>query len=117
MDPKLSEINEEDVKRVIRVSLLCTQASPTLRPSMSRVVAMLVGDTKVGTIISRPGYVTDSSVNDITSSRSGPSDVNATETVSIYHDSSESTIMVGHADNSPLNASKHMLGKIIKNSG
>ena len=115
MDPKLSEINEEDVKRVIRVSLLCTQASPTLRPSMSRVVAMLIGDTNVGTVISRPGYLTDWRFDDITSSRNGPSDVNAKETVSIYHDSSESTIMVGHADNSPVNASKLMLGKIIKN--
>ncbi|KAK7857149.1 putative lrr receptor-like serine/threonine-protein kinase, partial [Quercus suber] len=115
VDPTLSEINEEDVKRVIRVSLLCTQASPTLRPSMSRVVAMLLGDTKVGTVTSRPGYLTDWKFDDITSSRSGPSGVKAKETVSIYHDSSESTIMVGHADNSPVNASKLMLGKIIKN--
>ncbi|KAK4594650.1 hypothetical protein RGQ29_018368 [Quercus rubra] len=113
VDPTLSEINEEDVKRVIRVSLLCTQASPTLRPSMSRVVAMLLGDTEVGTVTSRPGYLTDWQFDDITSSRSGPSGVKAKETVSIYHDSSESTIMVGHADNS--NASKLMLGKIIKN--
>ena len=76
---------------------------------------MLIGDTEVGIVTSRPGYLTDCKFDDITSSRSGPSDVNAKETVSIYHDSSESTIMVGHADNSPVNASKLMLGKIIKN--
>ena len=79
---------------------MCTQASPTLRPSMSRVVVMLLGDIEVSTITSRPGYLADWKFDDINSSRSGPSGVKAKETVSIYHDSSESTIMVGHADNS-----------------
>ena len=51
----LSEIDEEDVKWMITVSLLCTQVSPTLRPSMSYVVAMLLGDTEV--ITSRPRYL------------------------------------------------------------
>uniref|UniRef100_A0A7N2LI47 non-specific serine/threonine protein kinase n=1 Tax=Quercus lobata TaxID=97700 RepID=A0A7N2LI47_QUELO len=47
VDARLSEFNKEDVKQVIGVSFLCTQSSPTLRPSMSRVVAMLLGDIAV----------------------------------------------------------------------
>ena len=65
-DSKLSEFNEKEVKRLIGISLLCTQASPTLRPSMSRVVAMLSGDIEVSIVTSRPGYLTDWTYDDIT---------------------------------------------------
>ncbi|KAJ0099964.1 hypothetical protein Patl1_20339 [Pistacia atlantica] len=41
MDSKLSIFNEEEVIRLIGVALLCTQTLPSLRPSMSRVIAML----------------------------------------------------------------------------
>jgi len=66
MDSTLSEFNEEEVKCMIGVSLLCTQASPTLRPSMSRVVAMLSGDIEVSSVTSRPGYLTDWKFDDET---------------------------------------------------
>ena len=66
VDSKLSEFNEEEVKRLIGVSLLCTQASPTLQPSMSRVVAMLSGDIEVSAVTSRPGYLIDWKYDDIT---------------------------------------------------
>eukprot|EP01018_Ginkgo_biloba_P030398 Gb_19701 [translate_table: standard] len=60
MDPDLvSTYSEEEVIRVIEVALLCTQASPTMRPPMSRVVAMLTGDAEVIPVTSRPGYITD----------------------------------------------------------
>ena len=90
---------------------MCTQSSPTLRPSMSRVVAMLLGDIEVSTVTSKPGYLTDWKSDDPTSLRN---DVAARGTVSIYYDYSESSSMVGYVDNSPVTASKPMLGKAIK---
>ncbi|XP_058071801.1 probable LRR receptor-like serine/threonine-protein kinase At1g56140 isoform X2 [Magnolia sinica] len=59
MDQTLSEFDKEEALRMIGVALLCTQASPGLRPPMSRVVAMLAGDIEVSSITSRPGYLTD----------------------------------------------------------
>ncbi|KAK3042632.1 hypothetical protein RJ639_000884, partial [Escallonia herrerae] len=67
VDATLSEFSEQEVKRVIGVALLCTQTSPALRPSMSRVVAMLSGDIEVPTVTTRPGYLTDWKFNDTTS--------------------------------------------------
>ena len=110
VDAKLSEFNEE-VKRMIGVFFLCTQASPTLRPSMSRVVAMLLGDIEVSTVTSKPGYLTDWKSDDPTSLRN---DVAARGTVSIYYDYSESSSMVGYDDDSPVSTSKTKLGKAIK---
>ncbi|PON38539.1 Malectin [Parasponia andersonii] len=71
-----SEFDEEEVKRVVEVALLCTQRSPSFRPPMSRVVAMLLGDVEVNKEISRPGYFADSNFNDvsITSSVTGNTD-------------------------------------------
>ena len=108
-DSKLSEFNEEEVKRLIGVSLLCTQASPTLRPSMSRVVAMLSGDIEVSTVTSRPGYLTDWKYDDITSITSEV----AIDT-SYFNSSSASTSMVDDVGNSPEDASKPMLGDTIE---
>ncbi|WZY76536.1 hypothetical protein YC2023_022920 [Brassica napus] len=66
IDDRLSEFNVEEVKRVIGVALLCTQASHSLRPPMSRVVAMLSGDVEVSDVTSKPGYLTDWRFDDIT---------------------------------------------------
>ena len=108
-DSKLSDFNEEEVKRLIGVSLLCTQASPTLRPSMSRVVAMLSGDIEVSTVTSRPGYLTDWKYDDITSITSEV----AIDT-SYFNSSTASTSIVGDLGNSLANASKPMIGDTIK---
>ncbi|XP_062093281.1 probable LRR receptor-like serine/threonine-protein kinase At1g56140 isoform X2 [Humulus lupulus] len=59
VDPRLVEFNEIEVIRVVQVALLCTQASATLRPSMSRVVGMLAGDVEIDTDISKPSYLTE----------------------------------------------------------
>ncbi|KAH9287896.1 hypothetical protein KI387_032013, partial [Taxus chinensis] len=60
MDPQLSPTyTKEEVLRVIAVALLCTQALPAKRPSMSRVVAMLTGHVEEIPLASRPGYITD----------------------------------------------------------
>ncbi|XP_044495501.1 probable LRR receptor-like serine/threonine-protein kinase At1g56140 [Mangifera indica] len=68
IDPRLTEFNEIEALRVIRVALLCTQASPILRPPMSRVVSMLSGDVDVETVTSKPSYLTDWDYKDITNS-------------------------------------------------
>ncbi|XP_056160017.1 probable LRR receptor-like serine/threonine-protein kinase At1g56140 isoform X4 [Syzygium oleosum] len=59
VDPRLSEFDEEEVKKLIHVALLCTQMQPSLRPPMSSVVAMLLGRTNVIPMPSKPGYLTD----------------------------------------------------------
>ena len=61
-----SEFDENEALRVIGVALLCTQASPLMRPSMSRVVAMLAGDIEVSKVTSKPSYLTDWDFKDIT---------------------------------------------------
>lgn len=54
-----SSYSEEEALRVIHVALLCTQASPSQRPSMSQVVSMLSGVVEIHPPQSRPGYITD----------------------------------------------------------
>ncbi|KAG6596957.1 putative LRR receptor-like serine/threonine-protein kinase, partial [Cucurbita argyrosperma subsp. sororia] len=65
VDSDLSTFNEDEVKRVIRVGLMCTQTSSGRRPSMSRVVAMLCGDIEVASVPSKPGYLTEWTFDDI----------------------------------------------------
>ncbi|KAH0453805.1 hypothetical protein IEQ34_018129 [Dendrobium chrysotoxum] len=67
VDPSLSSYNKDEAIRVIRVALLCIQALPALRPPMSRVVAMLVGDIEVNEVTSRPSYLTEWQFKDISS--------------------------------------------------
>ena len=56
VDPKLkSEVKEEEAERMIKVSLLCTNGSPSLRPTMSEVVGMLGGTTNIPEAISEAG--------------------------------------------------------------
>ena len=55
----LSSYSEEEVLRFIHVALLCTQETPSQRPSMSRVVSMLLGVTETHPPQSRPGYIKD----------------------------------------------------------
>ncbi|KAJ8751960.1 hypothetical protein K2173_000706 [Erythroxylum novogranatense] len=53
VDSILTEFEEEELKRAVGVALLCPQTSPLLRPSMSRVIAMLSGDTEVSSVTTR----------------------------------------------------------------
>ncbi|GMP72074.1 hypothetical protein CsSME_00030238 [Camellia sinensis var. sinensis] len=44
VDPKLGpEVNKEEAERMVKIALLCTDGSPTLRPTMSEVVSMFEG--------------------------------------------------------------------------
>ncbi|KAH9288352.1 hypothetical protein KI387_032469 [Taxus chinensis] len=60
VDPRLEEYSKEEALRFINVALLCTQATPKIRPTMSQVVALL---SEEGTFseksLSRPGYISD----------------------------------------------------------
>ncbi|KAG2301938.1 hypothetical protein Bca52824_030589 [Brassica carinata] len=68
IDHKLTEFNMEQVKRVIGIALLCTYSSHSLRPPMSKVVAMLSGDIEVSEVTSELGYLTNLRSDDTSSS-------------------------------------------------
>ncbi|KAL0759755.1 hypothetical protein Bca101_075905 [Brassica carinata] len=60
LDPKLEGVYDVmEAERMIKVSLLCSNKSPTLRPTMSEVVKMLEGETEIEQIISDPGVYGD----------------------------------------------------------
>ncbi|XP_062104908.1 probable LRR receptor-like serine/threonine-protein kinase At1g56140 [Humulus lupulus] len=114
VDSELSEFNEDEVRRLIRVALLCTQTSPTSRPSMSRVVAMLSGDIEVSTQISRPSYLADWSLDILSSILS---DVVTIGTDSTYYDSPASTSMVGDTFPSPAKGTTRPILQSYKSKG
>lgn len=48
VDPRLgSNFNKKEAVRMMKIALLCTNQSPALRPTMSDVVSMLEGRTKM----------------------------------------------------------------------
>ena len=52
VDPNLkSNFSKEEALKIMKVALLCTNPSPTLRPTMSAVVSMLEGQTAVHELI------------------------------------------------------------------
>ncbi|KAJ0018452.1 hypothetical protein Pint_10295 [Pistacia integerrima] len=60
VDPKLEhDFNKEEAERMIKVALLCSNASPELRPTMSEVVSMLEAQTIVQEVISDPSIYND----------------------------------------------------------
>lgn len=57
VDPALgSEYSSEEAMIMLNVALLCTNASPTLRPTMSQVLSMLEGRTAVQELVSDAGF-------------------------------------------------------------
>ncbi|KAL0301396.1 UNVERIFIED_CONTAM: putative LRR receptor-like serine/threonine-protein kinase [Sesamum radiatum] len=59
VDPDLgSAYSSEEAMVLLNVALLCTNAAPTLRPTMSQVVSMLEGRTPVQDLLSDPGFST-----------------------------------------------------------
>lgn len=111
VDSKLSQYSEEEVRRLIGVALLCTQTLPSLRPSMSRVVAMLCGDIEVSTVTSKPGYLTDWKFDDATIFVNE----NATKTSDSTSPDTCSTSLRAKA--SPGNEAKGLLQDIIGEGG
>lgn len=57
VDPELgSAYSSEEAMVLLNVALLCTNAAPTLRPTMTQVVSMLEGRTAVQDLLSDPGF-------------------------------------------------------------
>ncbi|KAK8664512.1 hypothetical protein V6N13_084298 [Hibiscus sabdariffa] len=77
VDPTLAEFDENEALRVVRVALLCTQGSSSMRPPMSRVVAMLAGDIDVSSDITRPSYFIDWNFRDSTGTTHDPGEAPA----------------------------------------
>ena len=105
MDEELSEFDANEVRRVMRVALLCTQTSPMQRPSMSRVIAMLSGDIEPTGVITRPEYLTGFNFNDSTTFQSAP-------TTSGTYSSAPST-STSHSVVTPTDASRPILHDLI----
>lgn len=99
VDSRLSEFNEEEVNRLIGVALLCTQTAPTLRPSMSRVIAMLSGDIEVNSVTSKPGYLTDWKFDDASTFTSD--DATRASDTSHYDSSTRTSLVNNQKDLSP----------------
>ncbi|KDP21156.1 hypothetical protein JCGZ_21627 [Jatropha curcas] len=60
VDPRLgSKFKKEEVIRMAKVALLCTNTSPALRPTMSEVVGMLEGRTPVRELVMGSGFYGD----------------------------------------------------------
>ncbi|KAM3701050.1 hypothetical protein ACJW31_05G143700 [Castanea mollissima] len=106
VDPTLSEFDENEAAGAIVVSLLCTQASPNMRPPMSRVVAMVAGDIEVGIATSKPSYLTDWDFKDITSSFLSEEDRK-------HHGDNTDQSQLGDPFPSPINVTETILGGII----
>ncbi|KAH7855312.1 hypothetical protein Vadar_023582 [Vaccinium darrowii] len=102
VDEDLPEFNEEEVKRVIGVALLCTQTSPQLCPSMSLAVKMLIGDIEVSPVISQPGYMTEWKLDEATGFIT--TDTPASKDKYSNYSSSTNTSMVTDPDLAPINA-------------
>lgn len=50
-----SNFNEREAEKVLKVALLCTNASPSVRPIMSEVVRMLEGEMEIPDVVPEPG--------------------------------------------------------------
>ena len=59
VDPTLaSDYSEEEALLMLNVALMCTNASPTLRPTMSQVVSLIEGKTAMQELLSDPSFST-----------------------------------------------------------
>ncbi|KAG5546793.1 hypothetical protein RHGRI_018834 [Rhododendron griersonianum] len=114
VDANLLEFDEDEVKRVIGVALLCIQTFPRQRPSMSRVVAMLSGDIEVGSVTSRPAYFADWKFNDTTSFMTA--DTPSAENEHSQFGTSTSASMAADPGHSPIYCSRPLLREDIGES-
>ncbi|MCL7023518.1 hypothetical protein MKW94_004697, partial [Papaver nudicaule] len=113
VDPSLADFDKGEAMRMIGVAFLCTQASPGLRPAMSRVVSMLSGNIEVSTLASKPGYITDWQFSDMSSFINNESSISfQTNTTNIQPDTSTDPSTIAGRDRSPT-TSQPMLQEII----
>ena len=91
---------------------MCTQASPNMRPPMSRVVAMLAGDIEVGIVTSKPSYITDWNFKDITGSFLSEEGSFLSEEDRKHHEGNTDLSQLGDPLPSPVNVTETMFGGI-----
>lgn len=101
VDPDVHQYDASEVRRIIGIALACTQASPGLRPAMSRVVAMLSGDIEVAAVSTRPGYLTDWKFDDSTTFLTNIDDDTSTSNPDISHTNYRGTTMNTYSVHSP----------------
>ncbi|KAF3605174.1 hypothetical protein DY000_02047381 [Brassica cretica] len=67
VDPVLQgDFNTKEAVRMIKVAIVCTNSSPSLRPTMSEVVQMLEGEVEITQVLSDPGlYGHNWSISDL----------------------------------------------------
>ncbi|KAJ6805283.1 putative LRR receptor-like serine/threonine-protein kinase isoform X2 [Iris pallida] len=114
VDPSLSSYDQREAARLIGIALLCTQASPMLRPYMSRVVAMMTGDIEVSEVTVKPGYLTEYQIKDLSSnfnssdffSKSSASTSNSQDNIPLH------VGMAGHRS-PPTSSSQSLIHSII----
>ncbi|BFG30591.1 hypothetical protein CerSpe_168640 [Prunus speciosa] len=86
VDPNLdpNEYKPEDVKKIIEISLMCTQPSAAQRPTMSEVIVLLKSTSSLeNRALTRPVFVdSDRRVKGDTSTSTASSTSNATVSVS-----------------------------------
>ncbi|XP_024639729.1 probable LRR receptor-like serine/threonine-protein kinase At1g07650 isoform X2 [Medicago truncatula] len=97
VDPDIgSEYSTEEAIVMLNVALLCTNASPTLRPTMCQAVSMLEGWTNIQDLLSDPGYSAAGSSSKHKSIRShfweNPSRSQSMSIPTVYTDSSSSHV-------------------------
>ncbi|XP_031499793.1 probable LRR receptor-like serine/threonine-protein kinase At1g56140 [Nymphaea colorata] len=113
VDKFLTDFNEKEALRLIGVALLCTQASPGLRPPMSRVVAMISGDIDVNPVMSRPGYLTDWDFDDTSNFISNVTSTSATSKLEDGHTQSITTSDAGVSHYVPLTDEQAALHDLV----
>ncbi|KAL3522573.1 hypothetical protein ACH5RR_015407 [Cinchona calisaya] len=60
LDQRLSsQVNKEEIDRLVKVALLCTNASSSLRPTMSEAVCMLEGEMTIPDVIPEANTYTE----------------------------------------------------------
>ncbi|XP_022898702.1 probable LRR receptor-like serine/threonine-protein kinase RFK1 isoform X2 [Olea europaea var. sylvestris] len=60
VDPRLgSRVNKDEVGRMVKIALLCTNVTPSIRPTMSEVVQMLEGKMAIPDVIPEGSMYTD----------------------------------------------------------
>eukprot|EP01018_Ginkgo_biloba_P006011 Gb_10881 [translate_table: standard] len=83
VDVKLEEnYGRERAMRVIHIALLCTQGSPTLRPTMCNVVSMLTTNSEIIVRPSHPAFI-DVDNSDVSTVQTSPSSTSSYGPVSV----------------------------------
>ncbi|OMO86377.1 reverse transcriptase [Corchorus capsularis] len=93
-----SEVKKEELELMVKVALLCTNVSASLRPTMSEVVSMLEGKMTVPDMIPEPGTYTEDlrfkAMRDLCRQKEDQSSSGSQTQTSTVHNFSSSTWLV-----------------------